>query len=64
MRNKTERLFKKMSNTAFDVAAAPMFIVAFGFPVLIFAVAVLIAVWAVSRIIRINKKNKEGSHKK
>jgi len=64
MRNKTERLFKKMSNTAFDVAAAPMFIVAFGFPVLIFAVEVLIAVWAVSRINRINKMDKEGSHKK
>ena len=59
MRNKTERLFKKMSNTAFDVAAAPILIVAFGFPVLLILVIVLMVVMAVRRIIKINKKGKE-----
>jgi len=59
MRNKTERLFKKMSNTAFDVAAAPMFLVAFGVPALLILIAVLIVVDAVRRIIKINKKGKE-----
>ena len=59
MKERFGKLVKKMSCTAFDVAAAPMFIVAFGLPVLLIVVTVLMVVGAVSKIVKINKKGKE-----
>ena len=59
MRKRFDKLLKQMSCTAFDVAAAPMIIVAFGLPVLLIAVIVLMVVSAVRRIVKINKKGKE-----
>ena len=38
MKQRLNKLIKKLNNSMFDVAAAPMFIVMFGVPILLFAI--------------------------
>lgn len=58
MKERFEKVLKKMSCTAFDVAAAPMYIVIFGVPALLIAAVGLICFFAVRKIIKISKEKK------
>ena len=60
MKQKLKKLTQKVNNRVFDVAAAPMFIVIFGVPILlILAVAGLIFL-AVKAVMKISREKKQG----
>ena len=56
-------MMRRVNNTAFDVAAAPMFIVALGVPVLLIVAAVLICFFAVKKITAISREKKAAEKK-
>lgn len=58
MRKNFEKMIRKLSCTAFDVAAAPMFIVAFGVPLLMIIAVVAVSLFAFKTILRISREKK------
>lgn len=60
MKNYLNKLIKKVNNSAFDVAAAPMFIIGFGSIFLILIVAGGICFIAVKMIVKIAREKKAG----
>ncbi|MBQ8563372.1 MAG: hypothetical protein IJ443_05750 [Firmicutes bacterium] len=54
-----KRLVKKLNNRMFDVAAAPMFIVVFGVPILLFAIVAGLLVLAFKALAKINWEKKK-----
>ena len=60
MRERFDTAIKKISCTAFDVAAAPMFIVVFGVPALLIIAAAAIGIFAVKKIMKISREKKSG----
>ena len=64
MKLKVKKLIKKLNNSMFDVAAAPMYIMLFGVPALIGLLIGLLVWFAVKAIMKIyqNKKREEENH--
>lgn len=64
MKQKWNRLIKKLNNRMFDVAAAPMYIMLFGVPALIGLFIGLLVWFAVKAIMKIyqDKKREEEKH--
>ncbi|MBQ4650685.1 MAG: hypothetical protein IJB73_08290 [Firmicutes bacterium] len=58
MREYINKMIKKVNNSVFDVAAAPMYIAFIGLPVLFIVVAALICFFAVRAIIKISREKK------
>ena len=59
MRTKLEKMRNKINRCAFDVAAAPMFIVMFGVPILLFAIVAGLLVLAFRALQKINWEKKK-----
>lgn len=64
MKLKVKKLIKKLNNSMFDVAAAPMYIMLFGVPALIGLLIGLLVWFAVKTIMKIyqNKRREEENH--
>ena len=64
MKLKVKKLIKKLNNSMFDVAAAPMIIMLFGVPALIGLLIGLLVWFAVKTIMKIyqNKRREEENH--
>ena len=64
MKLKVKKLIKKLNNSMFDVAAAPMYIMLFGVPALIGLLIGLLVWFAVKAIMKIyqNKRREEENH--
>ncbi len=60
MKQKLNKLIKKLNNSMFDVAAAPMFIVMFGVPILLVLIIAGLIYLAVKAIAKINREKKQG----
>ncbi len=58
MEKKLRKLIKKLNNRMFDVAAAPMFIVIFGVPVLLALAVAGLVYFAVKAVMKINREKK------
>jgi len=58
MKQRLSKLIKKLNNSMFDVAAAPMFIVIFGVPVLLVLIIAGLIFLAVKTIAKINREKK------
>ena len=64
MKLKVKKLIKKLNNSMFDVAAAPLIIMLFGVPALIGLLIGLLVWFAVKTIMKIyqNKRREEENH--
>ena len=64
MKLKVKKLIKKLNNSMFDMAAAPMYIMLFGVPALIGLLIGLLVWFAVKTIMKIyqNKRREEENH--
>ena len=58
MKKYLEKMIRKVNNSAFDAAAGPVLLVAYGLSVLLIAVAALICFFAVRAIIKISREKK------
>lgn len=58
MKQRLNKLIKKLNNSMFDVAAAPMFIVIFGVPILLVLIIAGLIYLAVKTIAKINREKK------
>ena len=58
MKQRLNKLIKKQNNSMFDVAAAPMFIVMFGVPILLVLIIAGLIYLAVKAIAKINREKK------
>lgn len=58
MKQRLNKLIKKLNNSMFDVAAAPMFIVMFGVPILLVLIIAGLIYLAVKAIAKINREKK------
>lgn len=59
MKQKLNRLIKKLNNSMFDVAAAPMYIMLFGMPALL-GLGIGLLVWlAVRTVVKISRRKKQ-----
>lgn len=58
MKQRLNKLIKKLNNSMFDVAAAPMFIVMFGVPILLVLIIAGLIYLAVKTIAKINREKK------
>ena len=59
MKQRLNKLIKKLNNSMFDVAAAPMFIVMFGVPILLFAIVAGLLVLAFRALQKIDWEKKK-----
>ena len=64
MKLKVKKLIKKLNNSMFDVAAAPLFIVIFGIPILLALAVAGLVYFAVKAVMKIyqNKRREEENH--
>ena len=62
MKQRLNKLIKKLNNSMFDVAAAPIFIVMFGVPILLVLIIAGLIYLAVKAIAKINREKKQGDH--
>ena len=60
MKQRIEKLAKKLNNRMFDVAAAPMYMVIFGAPLLLALVIAGLIYLAVKTVAKINREKKQG----
>ncbi len=58
MKQRLNKLIKKLNNSMFDVAAAPIFIVMFGVPILLVLIIAGLIYLAVKTIAKINREKK------
>ena len=63
MKTRLNNLRKKVNNSMFDVAAAPMFIVILGLPVLLIVVVTALLIFALKKIGQISKARKAQQQK-
>lgn len=63
MKTRLNNLRKKVNNSMFDVAAAPLLIMVLGLPVLLIVVVTALLIFALKKIGQISKARKEQQQK-
>ncbi|MBR4409814.1 MAG: hypothetical protein IKT31_00700 [Firmicutes bacterium] len=64
MKLKVKKLIKKLNNSMFDVAAAPLLIVIFGIPILLALAVAGLVYFAVKAVIKISREKKQEERDK